>query len=454
MMESKEIKKWMWDLATAMQGALYSKDVGFSMVRLVFLKYATDNCLGAMSMDEMQSYMQLQRTFSARDIEGGPNSVWPVLLTIDKNYNLNGLLRASMSDYERELFGLDDNRNFRNSASLNAFKRIIDALSYANLTEDAEPFIKGKMIVNELIEMLKGQGDSAKFPYWSKKEVGEIAKNILSVSENETFLDFASGVGSTTITIVGDTKCKIKCNEVNAKVATISSMLYIMQGYRDFVVESFDSFAPYIEEYAEIPEDEKADKIFVDSPMGLKVKESPLKESSLIGLCQAVNKLKENGMAILTVAPSVLSGAGKSQEIRKLLIESGYIQSVIALPLTCPNSTITTNMVVVSKKKNDGIMFVNACVDEFKQYILSSSKVRGGTTISEEGIELLSKIVNDNIEVKSISKFIAFTDVDSKSYDLSPLFHITQTIEVEDITVKEIDVELNVLYEKLKNLIK
>lgn len=453
MIEIKNLKKWMWDLAAAMQGALYSKDVGFSIVRLVFLKYATDNCLGVKTMDEMQHYMQLQKTFSIRDVEGGPNSVWPVISIIDEHYKLNGLMRASITDYERELFGLDESRNFRNNASTNIFKRIMDVLASVDLTDD-EIYTVGKMLVNELLEVLRGNTESVKFPYWSRKEVGEIAKKILKVREEETFLDFASGIGSTTIAIVGETKCKIKNSEVNVKVSLVSAMLYIMQGYNNFIVEISDSFVPQIDEYREISEEEKADKIFVDSPIGLKIKDSPLKEASLIGLCQAVNKLKENGTALITVSPLVLSGLGKIQEIRKLLIESGYIQSIISLPLSYPSSTITINLVVVSKKTNRKILFVNACAEEFKQHIETSSKVRGGTHISQEGIELISKIVNENLEIESISKSVDISCFIKETFDLSPKLYVAQSIVTENITVNDIDRELNFLYKQLREVIK
>lgn len=57
----------------------YAKNTGFSAVRLFFLKYITDNFLGATTKEDMQHYALVQKMLAARDVEGGPNALIPVL---------------------------------------------------------------------------------------------------------------------------------------------------------------------------------------------------------------------------------------------------------------------------------------------------------------------------------------------------------------------------------------
>ena len=225
------------ELEASLNRAFFTKNTVFSTIRLLFLKYISDNFIGAMSKEDFQSYALVQKMFAARDIEGGPNALYPVLTIIDECYRFDGIIRESINEYAKELFGLDASWN-RKSASLIDFKAIMNALAEIDLTENAEK-TKGKELARELILQLQQRnlGNRMFSDYVSRTEVGELANKLLQVQDNEHFFDFTAGCGSTTLAIVGDKNCKITNYDLNRESLSVLAMLCIMQGYKDINIK-------------------------------------------------------------------------------------------------------------------------------------------------------------------------------------------------------------------------
>jgi hypothetical protein len=55
------------------------KNVGFAMVRLVFLKYIFDNKIGVKTDKDVEFYKYSFSFFTNCDIGGGPNTLYPIL---------------------------------------------------------------------------------------------------------------------------------------------------------------------------------------------------------------------------------------------------------------------------------------------------------------------------------------------------------------------------------------
>lgn len=69
-------KNMIWDISSLLTSVMYSKNTTYSVVRLIFLKYVTDNCFKADTGEKMMNYVRVQKMFAARDIEGGQNAVY------------------------------------------------------------------------------------------------------------------------------------------------------------------------------------------------------------------------------------------------------------------------------------------------------------------------------------------------------------------------------------------
>lgn len=425
----------------------YAKNTGFSAVRLFFLKYITDNFVGATTKEDMQHYALVQKMLAARDVEGGPNALIPVLQIVDSYYNLNGLLKDAINEYAKELFGLDSSWN-RKTATLDGFKRIMDALAGIDLTEDPNSQKKGQALVQNLLDGLQSRSDGNRFmgEFASKSEVGILSRGILQVKEGETFLDFASGTGTTTILSVGAQECNIINADINRESLSIAAMLYIMNGYKHIKMNCEDVLSnPDIEW--------EADKIFVDAPIGMKVSNlrygAGLIDSTILSIYKALECLNENGLAVVTVPSGFLFGTAKMQiTVKRELVNKGYLQAVIALPINWFGTGVTINILVLSKqKKSDKVLFLNAHSAVFAKYV---QKANGKmASIIKEGLDKILDIFQNNLEVEGFSSNAALKTIESKDYDLMPTTYIKERLEEDNITVEEIDAELEKLYASL-----
>lgn len=446
MMENKiDIKEIKWELSNLLMETFLARNINFTIIRLLFLKYAVDNCIGASSKEDMQAYMQVQKAFAMRYVEGGPNVIVPVLDIIDNHYNLSGIIKSSVDDYATELFGLDRGWQ-RRSTSDQEFKKIMNFLSNLDLTEQGNSFEVGKEIVSVLIEDFNpaylGRNVGG---FTSAKSFGVIGGAILEVNDGEVFYDFASGVGISSIQATKNVDCVRYCNDIDQGSNVVCAMLYIMSGFEKFEITNKNSFSEHMVEEAIKP----ADKILVDAPIAGRV-DNPLRESTLVAMDVSAKSLKEGGKAIVSAASGVLFSTNKKTiEFKAWLVKNGYVQAVVALPINIPGSAVSLSIVVLSKQKNEGVFFVNACSEYFKQYII---KERAYTDITEEGIKQLAQIVKNGEIIEGVSNFVSVADLDAENYNLLPSKYVLEPIKKIDITTKEIDEKLAKLYKNLLNL--
>lgn len=453
MIKEKNLINYIFQLYEALKNAFFAKNIGYSVIRLIFLKYASDNCLGAYTREEMQAYMKVQRIFAARDIEAGPDGILPVLDLLDNYYRLPGLMHNSINEYAKELFGFDESWVKRNATSKD-FTEIMSIISSMDLTDDTKTHKNGKMLAFNLITFLRTycMNIGTKFGNCSRRELGYLARKILNVSDSDVFVDFCSGIGTTTIDMTLFKKCKIINRDINEESLTIAAMLYMMSGYEDFDLAVQDVFEMNTNESKNHEVERIADKIFVEPPIGIKYKEHPIRDIALIALKKAASMLRENGRAIVVVPANTLSSRiMKNQKFRETLISAGHIHSVVALPFTYPRTSIAMYMIVLTYESNNEILFTNFATNRFR-HVMSRQRtfaLSDGITVSFEDMDEMARILLCGEEMEGIAKKVLVSEIVNKNYNLLPVDYIDEVIEYENVSIKEIDDELDILYTKL-----
>lgn len=425
----------------------YTQDTGFSTIRLLFLKYAIDNTLCAESKEDMHWYVNLQKQFAARGVEYGPNGIVPILNMIDKHYKLNGIIERAINAYASELYGLEKSM-YRRSSNTKDCELLMDLLSRIDLTETDNSHQLGQIIVYNLLSTMRRQYSRLRIwgEYFSKDEPALIAKNILRVKDKEAFLDFAAGTGASTMQIVEGTNCYIYNVDINADCACIAAMLYIMAGYNNFSVKCDNSLLGNGFECM-------VDKIFVDAPISMKIynpQDNTNVDSTILAINQVLKQLNQNGSAVLTVPSGFLFGKSNQQlECKKQLIENGYLKAVISLPISWYGTAVTMNLIYLTKKQCKESLFVNAIGSKFNQYVIKD-KVKE-TTISQEGLQLISDVVNGSKAIDEFSSLVGYEEIIKNKYDLMSTTYVKEKLKEESITIQEIDDELSKLYAQLIN---
>ena len=443
-LDIQNIKKMVL-LEEELNRVYYAKNTGFSAVRLLFLQYITDNFIGAVTKEDMQCYALVQKMLATRNVEGGPNALIPVLDIVDKYYKLNGLMRDSINEYAKELFGLDNSWN-RKTATLEGFKRIMGALASIDLAEEKGSCAKGQALVQELLAGMQTRTDGNRFmgEFASKKEVGILAHGLLQLKSGETFLDFASGTGSSTVLTVGGENCNIINADVNRESLSIAAMLYIMNGYQHIDLQNLDVLSDP-DAYWE------ADKIFVDAPIGIKLlnlRYGEKVDSTVLSIYKTLECLREGGVAVVTAPSGLLFGSSKKQNtIKKMLVENGYLKAVIALPVNWFGTGITINLLVLSKTLDNQVLFFNGHSAKFSKYV---EKTNGRMAeITQEGLDKILDVYHNCGNVEGLSVCISRDEIKAKNYDLMPAVYAKEKMKEETVTIEEIDEELAKLYAQI-----
>lgn len=449
-MENNELMKLhVRRLYDALRDTFYMANIGFSAVRLIFLKYVSDNYIGAYTREEMSAYGRVTRLLATDALDASIDTLETALGVVDKHYNLGGLITNTAYDYGTDLFGFDEERQ-RRVASQADFKKIFSVLSKMDLADD-NAFTKGKMLVSALVSNLyRYMAGRYTAPHISRSELCTLAKDVLQIKDGEVFLDFAAGIGATTTEITRNSCCKILHYDIDKKVLPIAAMLYIMNGANDFSFAQKD-FNDFTLNNVTNP---MADKIFVDLsiPQGSAISQ---REARIDATETAIRLLNDNGRAIITTTyGSLSSGASQSIQTRKRLLNMGYISHIVSLPISWASTNATINLIIVTKTTNDKILFVNAGTSAFKEYLCGQAErvARYSPPISKEGLTLLADIINNYKEVPSLSKLVPLSQIKKDDFNLAPVTYVAD-VETATSSLDEINEELASLYRTLSVLL-
>ena len=445
------VKNVISELEKKLFTVLYSRNLEFSLVRLVFLKYAVDNYVGATSVENMQKCARAQKMFAMRDIDNGVETIITVLEYIDDAYGLSDVLSGNetISEYARELFGEDKNRQRKNVVSTD-FKGVMDILGSLDLEEKNGDNTLGKALVEALIENIAMNSNRNSFSgeYTTRNSLSKLASQILNVKSDDVFCDFASGVGLSTVEITKNAMPRIVNADLNNTSVAISVMLYIMYGYRNFKIFNDNCLVKTIEGLC-------GNKVFVDGPIASKLEKTQDNEytdSSLSIIDKVLHAYlsdDEDAIAVITLPSSPLFVTKKQVvALREEMITNGMLKAVIALPPMWRGTAVGTNLLVISRKKNSDILFVNAQDTEAsgRARVLDAT---GEILLPQDKIELIAKTVLNPETIIGFSRVVSNDEVRSKEYNLIPASYVEVYKEEDGVTLEEIDNQLAKLYSQL-----
>lgn len=450
-MNNKTFQHMIEEIRAGLSTVLYSKNLEFTVVRLVFLKYAIDNYVGANTVENMQLCARAQKMFAMKDIENGMETVISVLQYIDAFYGFNDILVCAdnLDEYARGLFGEGQFRQRKNVVS-DDFKTVMDILGSFDLEEKDKNGTIGKTLVEVLVENIgiNSCRNSFSGEYTTRKKLSELASEILSVDKDEVFCDFTSGIGLSTIEITKESMPNIVNADINKATLAISAMLYIMYGYKNITLYCEDSLTNAISGM-------NGDKIFVDGPIAMRLEKNAnndCTDSSFAVVNRIIhNYLSSNNSAtaVCTVPSSVLfTTKNQAISLKQELITLKMLKAVVALPPMWRGTNIGTNLLVISRNYSDTVMFINAA----ESTVSSRSKIMditGETLLPENKIKMIVDAVTQNKIIPGFSYEATNAEIEEKGYNLLPAGYVVSINEEETESLEEIDKQLSELYSKL-----
>lgn len=200
-----------------------------------------------------------------------------------------------------------------------------------------------------------------------------------------------------------DGKATIYMQDKDIDSVAIAVILALFKGNRIEVAKCEDSLVNPLG-------NEKFDRIVIESPIGIRYRESYLqsisagncafseaKDGECLALQHACARLAEDGIAAVLVPAVILSRSGKVAGIREKLVRS-CLDAVIELPSgVLPNVAAAVAILILKKnRENDAVFMVNA-----KSFFDKSGRNR--LQISDENINKIVRLYENREEVDEIS---------------------------------------------------
>lgn len=240
-----------------------------------------------------------------------------------------------------------------------------------------------------------------KFNYSTPSEINIIIDNILKLKKEENCLDFAFGKGSLGIQVSSKNIYGMEINSFYREIAQLMVEIANKEGE----VKLGDALSNNLE---------KADVVVSNPPFGLNISSSedkeylqwgnPLRSADTHFISLALSKMKSRGALVLP--QGALFRGGAEGEVRKKILESGYIEGIISLPNNIMSFTgIPISIVFLRKDKFiDKVFMLDATKNFFK-------KVRGGVIIEAETLERIINIYNNFEEIEGVSKKVSTREI-------------------------------------------
>jgi len=141
----------------------------------------------------------------------------------------------------------------------------------------------------------------------------------------------------------------------------------------------------------------------------------PAKNGDFAFLLHLIKSLKSNGKGAIILPHGVLFRGNAEAEIRKNIIERGYIKGIIGLPANLFYGTGIPAAIIVIDKENaqnrKGIFMVDAS----KGFIKDGNKNR----LREQDIHKIVDLFNNQIELSKYSRMIPFDEISNEKNDFN-----------------------------------
>lgn len=238
---------------------------------------------------------------------------------------------------------------------------------------------KAVMIINKLLEndekdlvneiTSKPEGRTV-FDVQTHETEAELMDYLLKIEEGADILDLYSGIGKIDQVLIKNHKnIKIDGFEINDNSIELAKLkMYTMKNdnvcyfKKDILIDNIEKKYQYA--VADIPfisrYDKEVKKTLDKDCINLNIQVSSRISITWMTVIKILSLLKENGKAVITTMKGSLFNI-LDREVRKELIEKGYIESVIDLPnKIVPYTNTEISLIVLNKsRKSNNIKFVD-----------------------------------------------------------------------------------------------
>lgn len=463
--KKSELYSSLWASCDALRGGMEPSQYKDYVLVLLFVKYVSDkysqdpNAL--ISIPAGGSFKDMQAMKGQKDIGE----------KID--------MAISALAKENDLVNVIDVISFQDEEKLGKGKEMVDKLTdlitiFENPALDfSKNRAEGDDILGDAYEYLMrnfaSESGKSKGEFYTPAEVSRVLAKVIGVKKNtkekQTIYDPTCGSGSLLLKVAeeADNRVNLYGQEKTVVTAALARMNMILHNNPEAVIEKGQSTLSNPLHKNEVGDLKTFDFVVANPPFSSKNwsdgfdpandyyrrfeadKIPPDKNGDYAFLLHIIKSLKSTGKGACILPHGVLFRGNVESEIRKSLIEKGYIKGIIGLPANLFYGTGIPAFVIVIDMEN-GEACKDLPNDERGIFMIDASKgfIKDGNKnrLREQDIHKITDVFNKQIEVPKFSRFVSFTEISDPKNDFNlniPRYIDSQ--EVEDI--QDIEAHLN-----------
>lgn len=173
---------------------------------------------------------------------------------------------------------------------------------------------------------------------------------------------------------------------------------------------------------------------------------APKSKADFAFIMHTLSYLSAKGKAAIVTFPGIFYRGGAEQKIRKYLIDSNYVETIISLaPNLFYGTSIAVNIIVLSKHKTDNLtQFVDAS-ELFK-------KETNNNVLTDEHIAQIIDIFSSKADKEYIAKSISYEQIAENDYNLSVSSYVEAKDTREIIDIEDVNSKLKIAIAKIDSL--
>ena len=428
-MKKQEINR-LWVLVNKLRGAFDTTELYKIILYALLFKYLELKKDEIDFYDEKFSLGYLSLTYGKMIYSG---NLVGYLAEVENFYNIEyGVLCETIDPI---LYKADED----------SVRHIFEAVNFMEIKEQKDLYEIAKQIVERMSLQTRRISN---FSY-SSESLAKLEKAILNIQDGMKIYDGYCGSGLS-VNEAAAGKGTVYLQDLSVQIIGIAAIITILSGNKIGSIKCGDSILN------PISINDKYDRIVVETPLKVKYKSEYLMyieeknvlysnsgESETIGIRHAIARLNEDGIAIALVPMGILfRSMKKTIQIRELLVEDEYVDSIIELPAgIIPNTGVTAAFVIFKKnKKSEEVLMINA-----KDFFAKDRKV---CSISDKKVLELMEILESRKDVKNVSTKVNKKKIKENAYDLCPQRYIAND-PMEDLVVEDME-EMDRHYKELR----
>jgi len=175
---------------------------------------------------------------------------------------------------------------------------------------------------------------------------------------------------------------------------------------------------------------------------------APKSKADFAFVLHALSYLSGKGRAAIVCFPGIFYRGGAEQKIRKYLVDSNYVETVISLaPNLFYGTTIAVNLLVLSKHKTENkTQFIDASGEDFFK------KVTNNNVMTDAHIARVMELFDSKAEVPHVATCVDNEKIAANDYNLSVSAYVEAKDLREQINIAELNAEVAKTVEKINQL--